>query len=550
MSFTYRVTISEPDGTQRGVYTPSDELGELGEFEILPGGICGDGQFSLLRSAIQVELRDLVLVETSDDGTTFTSLYLGVVVEAPNSRSDELGLVRCVGLKQRLYETTVQESVLFEDDVAQLFRDALSGLTLPQGITFTNANAPLTDFTAGTRYPKYESVGALADALAEQVGSFIVPTATTYTYDSVVFNAGDVVPPVVWGVTAAGALVWRRPLGSALAVDETDVDTRIEWLPIEAESFVNRVNVIYATAFDLDLFDFVTITGTAGVGTQHLPDPLPIVRTFSATGVTNATASAINALAPEPLTLMTQSPTLGYDTFVAWTNPDNMVDNNPATFAVKLGGGAVEFQNSSTSGSTTGIGDGFGQGVFVLQYSSLAPIDFELSVVNPFFPTAVLTYFGQLPATLSLDVTTRVGLLVATPKELNAEGLPFGLSSSIYLETNDDVRIYLAQAFRPDVDNGGTRDATFAEAFFTQPKDAVSNVRITGINAIAPTVTITPLVSGAVTASVERVGYSITTDGGAQTVYYVDQAFAANEEAQRVVLERLARRAVREGGQA
>jgi hypothetical protein len=549
MSFTYRVTISEPDGTQRGVYTPSDELGELGEFEILPGGICGDGQFSLLRSAIQVELRDLVLVETSDDGTTFTVLYRGVVVEVPNSRSDELGLVRCVGLKQRLYETTVQESVLFEDDVAQLFRDALSGLTLPQGVTFTNANAPLTNFTAGTRYPKYESVGALADALAEQVGSFIVPTATTYTYDSVVFAAGDVVPAVVWGVTAAGALVWRRPLGSALAVDETDVDTRIEWLPIEAESFVNRVNVIYATAFDLDLFDRVAITGTVGQGTQHVPDPLPIVRTFSAAGVTNATAAAINVLAPEPLTLMTQSPTLGYDTFVAWSNPGNMVDNNPATFAESIGGGAVEFKEELTSDVETGIGDGFGQGVFVLQYSSLAPVDFELSVDNPGVNT-VLTFFGQLPATLSLDVTNRVGLLVATQKEVNEEVLPFGLSSSIYLETNDDVRIYLAQAFRPDVDNGGTRDATFAEAFFTQPKDAVSNVRITGINAIAPTVTITPLVGGAVTASVERVGYSITTDGGAQTVYYVDQAFAANEEAQRVVLERLARRAVREGGQA
>jgi hypothetical protein len=549
MSFTYRLTIREPNGTLRGTHTPSSALGELGEFEILPGGICGDGQFSLLRSAITVGLRDLVLLETSNDGTTFTPLYLGTVVQAPNSRTDELGTVRCVGLKQRLYETTVQETRLLAGDVGKLFRDAMVGLTLPQGVTFTNTNAPLTNFNTGRRFPKYESVGALADALALQVGSFIVPASTTYTYDSVTFTAGSTVPAVVWGVTATGALVWRRPLGSALSANENDLGTRIDWLPIESEKLVNRVNVVYASAFNLELFERVSVTGVAGPGVQAIPDPFPIVRTFSAAGVTNATAASINVAAVEPLTLMTQSPQLGYDTFSAWSDPIEMVDNNPATYAEKLGGGSVIFEQTAFTSSTTGAGDGFDQGVFVLEYASVEPVDFEMKVETGLLSQVVI-FYGQLPSTTALNITNRVGLLVATPVDGLLENLPAGLLSSLFLTTTDDIRIYLAQAFRPAVDNGGTIDRAFAEAFFTRAKVDVANVRITGIGALAPTITITPLSGSAISAPIQRIGYTLTTDGGAQTVYYVDQAFSAEQEAQRVVLERLSRRAVQDGGQA
>lgn len=549
MSFTYRVTIREPNNTLRGTFTPTNQLGDLGEFEILPGGICGDGQFTLLRSAITVGLRDLVLVETSADGVTFTPLYLGTVVQIPNPRTDELGVVRTVGLKQRLYETTVQETILFSGDVGKLFRDAMAGLALPQGVTFTNTNAPLTDFTTGIRFPKYESVGALADALAQQVGSFIVPTSTTYTYDGTTFTAGQTVPPVVWGVTATGALVWRRPLGSSLSVSENDLNTRIEWLPIQSEQLVNRVNVIYATAFDLSLFEVASVTGTTGAGTLSVPDPIPIRRVFSAPGVTNATAATINAVVPDPLTIMTQSPSIGYDTGDVWTTPEEMVDNNPATYGEKLGGGAVLFGPKTFNSTTTRIGDGFGQGIIIFQYSSLAEITFELEVVNAVINQVPILY-GRLPPTGALNITNRVGLLVATPNPATFENLPQGLGSTLLIDTLDDVRIHLVQGFRPDVDAGATRDRAFAESFFTTEKSAVSNVRISGIGAVAPRLTIAPLSGASLTATVARIGFTLTTEGGAQTVYYVEQAFSADEEAQRVVLERLSRRAVKEGGQA
>jgi hypothetical protein len=550
MSFTYRVNVYAQDGTLKGTYTPSDPFGELGEFSIDRGGSCGEANFNLLQSGIPVDLRDIVEVETSDDGVSFAALYLGAVVQLPNARTDDLGTVRCIGLKQRMYEVTVLEPRLASADVAAVFAAGVAGVNLPEGVTFSSGDAPTLGFTIGERFPKYESFGALADALAGFVGGFTVPTATTYTYDSVTFNAGDFVPGVVWGVNADGDLFFRRPIGTPKAVDENDLDTRVEWLPVEAEKFVNRVNVVYATAFDLELFTRVSITGTTGAGDQYQPDPLPIIRTFSAAGVTNDTAAALTVQTDDPLAIMTQSPTLGYDTDgTVWTNPGNMVDNNPATFGERLGGAGVYFRAEAFSSSTTGIGDGFDQGILIFRYSSIADVNFELTLYTGLINQNVL-FTGVLPATGDLDVVEQVGLLVASPKELAIELLPAGLASEIYFFTSDDIRIYLAQAFRPDVDSGATRDRRFAESFFTVVKSTASTVRVTGIEPLANSVTITPLTGGAVTAPVERVGYSLTTSEGAQTTYYVDHAFAADEESQRVMLERLARRAVQAGGQA
>jgi hypothetical protein len=209
----------------------------------------------------------------------------------------------------------------------------------------------------------------------------------------------------------------------------------------------------------------------------------------------------------------------------------------------------VLFGPKTFNSTTTRIGDGFGQGIIIFQYSSLAEITFELEVVNAVINQVPILY-GRLPPTGALNITNRVGLLVATPNPATFENLPQGLGSTLLIDTLDDVRIHLVQGFRPDVDAGATRDRAFAESFFTTEKSAVSNVRISGIGAVAPRLTIAPLSGASLTATVARIGFTLTTEGGAQTVYYVEQAFSADEEAQRVVLERLSRRAVKEGGQA
>ena len=103
----YRITIFDQTGLSiKEVLSDFDELGSLGEFSINRGGSCGDGSFDLLPKVFDIALRDIVEIAVSPNGVFFTPIYLGMVVELPNARSDNLGRVRCVGLKQRFYETT------------------------------------------------------------------------------------------------------------------------------------------------------------------------------------------------------------------------------------------------------------------------------------------------------------------------------------------------------------------------------------------------------------------------------------------------------------
>lgn len=547
MSFTYRIKVHQPDGTLRDTYTPSDELGDLANFDIDPIGICGDANFNVLPQEVEILPRDIVLLETSDDGTTFTPLYLGMVVQAPNPRAYELSAVRCVGLKQRFYEINVELARVSTADVAAMFTAAVNSITLPPLVTFASGNAPTTGFQLGDRYPKFESLGELADALAETVGSFVVATGT-YVYDGKTFAASSTVPQVRWGVTATGALVFRRSVAAPLARSETAPDVDLEWLDVEVEEFVNSVDLVYGSAFDLQLFKVARVVPTFGLGGQFEPDPLPIVRRFDAAGVTGATRAGKVVVVPDPLAIMTQTPQLGLDTDPdLWTNLDRAVNNNDNDFANKDGPAFMEVRARSFNSPTTRQGDGFGQGILTIRYSSLEDIEFQMEVANDVLGGKFLV--GVLPATGDLDRVQTVGLLVAQPKEVGLEGtIPYALNSTLELFTEGDVRIWSIRAFAPDVDRGATRDRRFAEAFFTRLSTGVSSVRQIGLQPFAGEMTITPVIGGAFTSFVERVTYSITRARGAETTFYLDQAFLAGEEAQRVLLERLAQRAVRNEG--
>jgi hypothetical protein len=552
MSLEYRINILDQTGlVTKETLDEFDELSSLGEFSIDRGGSCGDGSFDLLPSAVDIALRDIVLVSISVNGGAFTPIYRGMIVELPNAQSDNLGRVRCVGLKQRFYETTTVQVRVNSADVAAMFTAVMNenlsaSFRFPAAVTFTSADAPTLTFQTGDIYPKYQSLGDFADNLAALVGSFIVPAATTYTYDSVTFNAGDLVPAVVWGVDADGKLFFRRPVGAAVAFSESSDDTDVEWLSVEAEELVNRVNVIYGSAFDLDLYDRVTLAPTAGTGEVFLPDPLPIIRTFSAAGVTNRTAAILTVAAPDPLAIMSQTAQLGLDPgSITWTNLVNAVDNDVVTFAASTGPTGITIGQVSIGVlPDVLLGAGFGQGILKIVYSSTADVNFELSLAQTvFFGDIIFT--GVLPSTNDLDLISTVGLLVAMPKEVGLEqAIPYPLTSSLVLFTDGDIRLRSVQAFRPDVDSGAVRDRHFAESYFTQPKLAVANVKVNGIQPVAPRLTITPTVGAAVTAPVERVGYSITSQQGYQTVYYVDHEFTAEEQAQRTLLERLAVNAV------
>lgn len=548
MSFAYRIKVHNQSGTLRDTFTPSDKLGDLGQFDVDSLGVCGDASFSILPTAVEINPRDIVLLETSNDGgSTYSPLYLGMVVETPNPRSDSLGAVRCVGLKQRFYEIVIDIGFIDGGDVATMFADGVAGISRPAGaggvVSFSSSDAPTLTFELGDRYPKYETFGNFADELARTVGAFVVPTGNTYVYDGETFSAGSEVPLVRWGVRADNSLIFRRDVTAPLSFAESDIDVDITWLNAQAEEVVNSVNLIYATQFDLDLMTSMRDKDQSGI---FFPAAHPIARTFDSIDVvsfTNINRVSRNVTIKDPLLFMTQIPLTLNQTVGSWTDIPDALDDNPSTYAES--GGAINDLYAVEE---------YGQGILVIRYASPYPLRVTMFVRTTGF-VLVGILVAVLPRTLDINSPSTVALLIAEPQvNKSYTPAPWPFLSLAVIEPNEPTgslkfRLHLIQAFVPDVDVGTTnRDALLAETFFTKTLINASTVRVTGIETTAAKATIDPLVGSALNVAIERVSYSITREGGAQTTYYVDQAFPAGEEAEKVLLERLARRAVAEGG--
>jgi hypothetical protein len=560
MSFSYRVVVQTPSGSAKATYDSTDKIVELNSFDVTGAGDCGEAQFTVVYDNVAIDARDIVTVETTTvpNPTTsdFVPMYAGIVVQAPNDKSDDQQTVRCVGLRQRLYEVPVTSFILldgqnrtsFTGDVAKMVWEAVAALTLPAGITFSTGDAPVTGFQLGTRYPNRESLGALLDALALTVGEFIVPTGETYTYDSVTFNAGATVPAVTWGVNADGELFFRRSLTTAAVVDESDTDTDVVWDAVNAEEVVNSVDVVYGTAYDLRFVDRTYVfdsTTAKAVNQEFNPEPLPLIRTFELSGVTAANRASKRVLATDPLALMTQNTDIEASAGADWSNPTNVLDNSTSTYA----------EATATSGDLLIVGrdlltlDGnTSEGIVLIRYETLNPLPFRYQYNNTFALTPVCDIIGELPPT-ETGVIALVGLLISTPRIFEEPYTPT-TTGAFFFEATLGARIYTVQFFQPDVDASGTLSRKFAEGFFVEPRLNVSTVRVPGVQPFTNGISITPLVGSAVLGVVERVSYGITTGEGVRTTYHVDQAFSSREAAERVVLERLARRAVQAGGQA
>jgi hypothetical protein len=75
--------------------------------------------------------------------------------------------------------------------------------------------------------------------------------------------------------------------------------------------------------------------------------------------------------------------------------------------------------------------------------------------------------------------------------------------------------------------------------------EEVTNVKVYGDEPLFTNIDLTPEVGSAIEVPVERVQYSVTTAEGVTTTYHAGQPFDGELLSERVVLEGLARRAVR-----
>jgi hypothetical protein len=570
VSFGYRIrTFSESTGSPKANMTPARGVFSVDEYSIAPDGNCLEATFRLVPTQIVDVLgnpttilpRDTMVIETRPNpSTAYTVVYAGYVALAGNPRSDNVETFRCVGHKQRFYEILLARgsAEIPSDDVAtmantvytKLFQNAL----FPEISGTGGFSAPLLGFTQGRRFPQLESIGEAFDALAATVGRFVVPTATTYTYDGVTFNAGDVVPPVTWGVRANGQVFFRRALPNVSALAETDDNVDVTWPAISGEEVVDDPLLVYYPGMDTRR---ITDLRLRNLTTQASRDLEPLFQPMF-----------YRPLTPNPTQRLVQLPEPGpylLNWFPAWTvnantfsNPDDAYDGNPATAATgtaaSVGGPFIQLVIGGRSVAEpfvvrldASFGDTSGIQVDIALNASVSGQ--TQSYVIQFIPESP-PEAGALTR-LSIDFPVLFQSEVAQLAETGFWNFTYNVTIQAIDGPNGDGGTVSVFDFRPFVPAlpGNTEVADQLVQAFRRPiVQEVTDVKVFGNEPIRTQIDLTPEVGSVIEVPVERIQYSITTAEGITTTYHAGQAFDGELVSERVVLEGLARRAVRSNG--
>ena len=568
MSFQYRlIVVAPPFSATKGTINMTDPLFSVDSYDVAPDGNCLEATFRLPPKSLSftIELRDVITIETRPNSTaSWVPRYVGYVALAGNTRSDNVETYRLVGLKQRFYERVLGNNVVSTgaagalirtNDVAtmatKVFETALQngGIEGVANPFITLPDAPLTSFTLGDRYTQLETAGSALDALAAATGAFVVPSAQTYTYDGETFNANDIVPPVTWGVRADGSTFFRRTLLNAKSFNESDLDVDVTWPALSGEEVVSRPILVYYPGMDLSrVSELVVRNASTSVNTDVRPVFQPWVFLDS---VNNPSDLVVQLPEPSAL-LLDATSTFGTPTS-NFSSPTNIYDSNPAT----AGTGTLNqfFEISKTSVALSAANYGlriraeFGDTIAIRfrgEYSyTVGGVNFTYRWI--YVPEAT----AETGETTLLDVTFPSLIPVDVYQQMNDAGAIFGLitfTATVIAGPNGSggtVQLFDCRPFASTLPTDSTFARRLSDSYKRLAPDSVTNVKVYGEAPIGSRVDVTPLVGSVLEVPVERVQYSITTAEGITTTYHAGQAFDGELVSERVVLEGLARRAVR-----
>jgi hypothetical protein len=539
MDVTWQLLVWSPDGTPKETVGLTSAVGAIRSASVTGAGNCLEAEFDAVPAAINIPGRDIVQIQARVNGSLWASLYKGVTTKAGARRAVKRRPFKLVGLKKRLYEVPITARKITGADVAVMVNQALTSVTLPAGVTYNIADVPTQGFERGDRYPALESVGDFLDALVATVGTFVVAAETTYTFNGVTYNPGDVVPATVWGVRGDGSIFFTRPQAAPVLASESDELTTVTWADVSAEEVYDATQLIYASAYQ-GLQDF-TFFQTSGVGATAQPAPHPIAYT-STPGEFNATRRVtLNA----PLDHMTDVAVVGLAR-PEWTNPENAVDGDDATFAestddhalsLRIDGfwpsgspGVIARVRYRRSGSKT---------LVLLQGGGEAAINRNLWL-RAFWHDgngSRYTFFREwLPQEGSLEIEEEIWVLPVPAEATGATHL------QLSFEGASGVRIYTVEMFV--VDEAVAK--RLAANFTRPPQHDASTVRLQDqLGRVGATMTLTPDGENPQTQPIERIEYSLTREGGLTTTYHLGQAYDADLESQRALLEAIATTAAR-----
>lgn len=567
-------------GAPKETLTPENGPMSIDALNITPQGDSLDGSFTLVPAGLNIEARDSITVEIHD-GSNWRPRYAGIITTAGNPRSTDRQTYRTAGIRQRLFETINQLAYVDAGDVAAQVRAVLAmSQHQPAGMTYTASDVPDLGFQLGPRATAYETVGDFLDAMAGFVGTFAVPPGQTYTYDGHTYQPGEIVPPTQWGVRPDGSIYFRRPApGSAAVFSEGDQRTTIEWAPINAEDATGDVLLLYLGALNTQDIDFVqsVVTDRTGftdyvISAQTELTMQPIARLNGRVHLTNANtpAHATRHQVDGPVDLMDPVPMSRLSVTMNTqdvTNPNNAIDGNPATFT-RIGpndGPGYEPTNYQVSVSADGI---TADGVWRIRYQhddgapeDNAPVLQVLLIGDNPGPSHTAVY--QLAAPLDGTTTRTIWVPCLSGAKWDSPGERYTANTRAVLwfrwwappNSSRFLRIYEIDYYVPDCDlyataagKAGSRSARYADAQRREPAPEVARITYHGDGPQTHEIQVRPLTGGTIQAWTERITLAMTTAAGITTTYHAGQEWPAQVQEQRILLERLARRSVTEGG--
>ena len=193
MSTSWRIIHRDPLGADAVTVPAASSFARLDSFRVRGDGDCLEAKLMALASDIGIGPRDILTLEVTIDGSTWTPVYSGVVTQAGALRSADLSDFLVVGLSKRVREVTTDGTTYDEGEIAELVR-ALAVAHLPDGIVYDAALVPDLGFEVGETQARFNPLGDVLDQLVATCPGFVVPPSETYVYDGVTYTEGQAVP--------------------------------------------------------------------------------------------------------------------------------------------------------------------------------------------------------------------------------------------------------------------------------------------------------------------------------------------------------------------
>jgi hypothetical protein len=463
--------------------------------------------------------RDIVHIRTAGNAQSsiLTSRYWGWVVQSPSRAAPGLSETRLMGGRLRYAEQWTAHTEVGLNDVDAVVAARLVASPAAPLLPEPTSNFPVLGFSPGVRQPRLESRAETLDALAAMMPEFTVEPSSSYTYDGVTYDPGDLVPPVSWGFRAVdgvpGAALWFGRAQGVWSGAEVAGNLIIEWEPVSAEEVVDRV---YAVLFDQPLDGTVVSRHNlrqdspflpVGVFAQAWRDPAALIKS-------GTEWHAGRVVAIPPLEGLEKSAWVGAQATQGLSNVNNMVDGSASTYASNAGTNQVLWGRQVTEETVA----------LRVHYSSFVEmrVQVRIGVTVDLGNGRGTIYDSVLPVTDGHQ--SEVVVLLPRVQQSGSNPVMVELRTIEDLPSADQVRVYELEPLRVAED----RVDAIARSHFRLPLPAAASITVpNSIAAPKPRVSVVLADSSVFTGRAEVFESSVTRDTGLSTVIRVNHSLPA-----------------------